>query len=143
MTRSSLTWLPSWVPRYGNTALPTVQLQRRSLAVDAHSDASIHAFNSGCFPAWLLLVFQILLETAFRNYSVLSLGETIVIDIYGATHKLDVVETRPEAAVSLLGTLDLEVDFAPAQVLQREGSTCNACLPVLRSGVCASRKPPV
>ena len=59
---------------------------------------------------------QILLETAFRNYSALSVGETIVIDVYGTNHWLDVVETRPENAVSLLGTVDLEVDFAPAQV---------------------------
>lgn len=50
------------------------------------------------------------------NYTVLSEGETIVIDVGGNKHWLDVVETKPEAAISLLGSLDLEVEFAPPKV---------------------------
>jgi ubiquitin fusion degradation protein 1 len=59
---------------------------------------------------------QILLETAMRNYTALSVGETIVIDVGGTKHWLDIVETRPEPAISLLGSLDLEVEFAPPKV---------------------------
>lgn len=62
------------------------------------------------------LASQILLETAMRNYTALSVGETIVIDVGGTKHWLDIVETRPEPAISLLGSLDLEVEFAPPKV---------------------------
>jgi hypothetical protein len=48
-----------------------------------------------------------------HNYSALSEGETIVIDAGGSKHWLDVVETRPSGAISLLGSVDLEVEFAP------------------------------
>ena len=50
------------------------------------------------------------------NYTALSVGETIVIDAGGSKQWLDVVETRPEATISLLGSLDLEVEFAPPKV---------------------------
>ena len=59
---------------------------------------------------------QILLETAMHNYTALSVGETILIDVGGTKHWLDVVETRPEPAISLLGSIDLEVEFAPPRV---------------------------
>ncbi|GBG33667.1 Ubiquitin fusion degradation protein 1-like [Hondaea fermentalgiana] len=54
-----------------------------------------------------------LLEHAFRNYSVLSTGETLVVNVAGENFKINVVETQPEPAISLYGNLDLEVDFAP------------------------------
>lgn len=54
-----------------------------------------------------------LLEHAFRNYSVLSTGQTLVVSVAGENYKINVVETQPEPAISLYGNLDLEVDFAP------------------------------
>lgn len=52
-----------------------------------------------------------LLESAFRNYSVLTAGETIQVVFAGKGYYLNVVETAPGNAISLYGTLDLEVDF--------------------------------
>jgi hypothetical protein len=60
-----------------------------------------------------------------HNYSALSEGETIVIDAGGSKHWLDVVETRPPGAISLLGSVDLEVEFAP-----HKGDKVRACLVV-------------
>ncbi|CAK9008126.1 Ubiquitin fusion degradation protein 1 homolog, partial [Durusdinium trenchii] len=54
-----------------------------------------------------------LLEHSFRNYSVLSTGQTLVVNFAGDNYRIDVVETKPEGAISLYGNLDLEVDFAP------------------------------
>lgn len=54
-----------------------------------------------------------LLETALRNYSVLSKGERIIIDVADAKYALDVMEVKPSSRISLFGNLDLEVDFAP------------------------------
>ena len=52
-----------------------------------------------------------LLESSFRNYSVLTAGETIMVRFAGGSYYLNVVETAPEKAISLYGSLDLEVDF--------------------------------
>jgi len=71
-----------------------------------------------------------LLECAFRNYSVLSTGEKIVVNIAGENYKINVVETQPEPAISLYGSLDLEVDFAPPldkpDVRKKKGPATNA-----------------
>ena len=58
---------------------------------------------------------RIFMETAMRNYSALSKGGTIVIDHFGETFKLDVVDTKPADSISLYGDCDLEVDFLPAK----------------------------
>jgi hypothetical protein len=54
-----------------------------------------------------------LLETALRNYSVLSNGERIIIDVADVKYALDVLEVKPGGRISLFGHVDLEVDFAP------------------------------
>ncbi|RYE95873.1 MAG: hypothetical protein EOO41_05215, partial [Methanobacteriota archaeon] len=54
-----------------------------------------------------------LLELAMRNYSVLSKGERILIDVADTHYHLDVVKVAPGSRISLLGTVDLEVEFAP------------------------------
>jgi Ubiquitin fusion degradation protein UFD1 len=65
-----------------------------------------------------------LLETALRNYSVLSKGERIMIEVADARYHLDILEVKGNTAagagksapctkISLFGNLDLEVDFAP------------------------------
>ncbi|DBA05420.1 TPA: hypothetical protein N0F65_007582, partial [Lagenidium giganteum] len=54
---------------------------------------------------------KVLLENAFRRYSVLSLKETIMIE-YGTTrYFVRVIELKPATVVSLCGDVDLEVDF--------------------------------
>lgn len=53
------------------------------------------------------------LEAAMRNYTVLSLGERLLVEVAGDKHFLDVVEVRPGTAISVLGNVDLEVEFAP------------------------------
>jgi ubiquitin fusion degradation protein 1 len=50
-----------------------------------------------------------LLEVALRNYSALSAGERIMIDVADEKYFLDVVEVRPGRAVSIYGNVDLEV----------------------------------
>ena len=54
-----------------------------------------------------------ILEIAMQNYSALSVGQTIVIQYGNDKFKLDVVELKPGNAVSLYGTVDLKVEFAP------------------------------
>lgn len=51
-----------------------------------------------------------------RHFSTLTQGTTIALALAGARHYLDVVETRPGPVISLFGTVDLEVDFAPPKV---------------------------
>lgn len=59
-----------------------------------------------------------LMETAMRRYSVLSVNETIVIE-YGANKYLvRVVELKPAAVISLCGDVDLEMDFTAPEVRQ-------------------------
>ena len=52
-----------------------------------------------------------LLEQAMRNYSALTAGETIAIDVAGERHKVNILDVTPKGGISLLGNLDLEVDF--------------------------------
>ncbi|GLD92305.1 hypothetical protein PINS_up000838 [Pythium insidiosum] len=55
---------------------------------------------------------KLLMESALRRYSVLSVDETIVIDHGDQRFYLRVVELKPAPVVSLLGDVDLEMDFA-------------------------------
>lgn len=54
-----------------------------------------------------------LLEVALRNYSALSQGERIMIDVADEKYFVDVIEVKPGKAISIYGNVDLEVDFAP------------------------------
>ena len=75
-----------------------------------------------------------LLEEALRGYTVLAAGSTLIVNVQGSrcaprattrlrcrahaprSFQVDVLETRPTSIVSLLGDVDLEVDFAPPLV---------------------------
>ncbi|KAH7533827.1 uncharacterized protein LOC107416396 [Ziziphus jujuba] len=52
------------------------------------------------------------LERTLRGFSCLSAGDTIMIMYEGKKFYIDVLETKPEAAISIIET-DCEVDFAP------------------------------
>ncbi|KAF9598426.1 hypothetical protein IFM89_027859 [Coptis chinensis] len=52
-----------------------------------------------------------LLETALRYFSCLSIGDTILVPYNNKKYKIDIVETKPSNAVSIIET-DCEVDFA-------------------------------
>ncbi|XP_057449207.1 uncharacterized protein LOC130740573 [Lotus japonicus] len=52
-----------------------------------------------------------MLETSLRNYSCLTTGDTIMIAYNNKKYYIDVVETKPSPAVSIIET-DCEVDFA-------------------------------
>ncbi|KAH9609764.1 hypothetical protein KSS87_012754 [Heliosperma pusillum] len=52
------------------------------------------------------------LETSLRNFSCLTTGDTIMVAYNNKKFFIDVVETKPSAAVSIIET-DCEVDFAP------------------------------
>ncbi|KAK9275557.1 hypothetical protein L1049_022824 [Liquidambar formosana] len=52
------------------------------------------------------------LEVTLRNFSCLTAGDTIMITHNGRNFYIDVVETKPSSAVSIIET-DCEVDFAP------------------------------
>ncbi|KAF5176256.1 Ubiquitin fusion degradation protein 1-like protein [Thalictrum thalictroides] len=53
-----------------------------------------------------------LLETALRNFSCLTIGDTIVVPYNNKKYNIDIIETKPFNAVSIIET-DCEVDFAP------------------------------
>ncbi|KAL9238756.1 hypothetical protein vseg_013136 [Gypsophila vaccaria] len=52
------------------------------------------------------------LETTLRNFSCLTTGDTIMVAYNNKKFFIDVVETKPASAVSVIET-DCEVDFAP------------------------------
>ncbi|CAO2208114.1 unnamed protein product [Urochloa humidicola] len=52
------------------------------------------------------------LEKALRTFTCLTTGDTIMVSYNGRSYYIDIVETRPAAAVSIIDT-DCEVDFAP------------------------------
>lgn len=54
------------------------------------------------------------LENALRHYSVLSKGQRIMVSHAGQNYSLNVRDCKPADTVSLLGNLDLEVEFGPA-----------------------------
>ncbi|KAA0154959.1 hypothetical protein FNF29_02103 [Cafeteria roenbergensis] len=55
------------------------------------------------------------LEVAFRNYSALSVGETLKVSVAGESFLIDVIEVKPpeDNVVCLYGDLDLEATTAP------------------------------
>ncbi|CAI0539847.1 unnamed protein product [Linum tenue] len=53
-----------------------------------------------------------ILETSLRNYSCLTTGDTILVAYNNKKYFINIVETKPSAAVSVVET-DCEVDFAP------------------------------
>ncbi|CAL9071377.1 unnamed protein product [Musa textilis] len=52
------------------------------------------------------------LETTLRNYSCLTTGDSIMVTYNNKKYYIDIVETKPSSAVSIIET-DCEVDFAP------------------------------
>ncbi|GMI97119.1 hypothetical protein like AT2G29070 [Hibiscus trionum] len=52
------------------------------------------------------------LETTLRNYSCLTVGDTIMVPYNNKDYYINIVETKPSRAVSIIET-DCEVDFAP------------------------------
>lgn len=52
------------------------------------------------------------LETTLRSYSCLTTGDTIMVAYNNKKFYIDIVETKPSSAISIIET-DCEVDFAP------------------------------
>jgi ubiquitin fusion degradation protein 1 len=55
---------------------------------------------------------KVMLEKSLRSYSCLTTGRTIMIPYNNKKYYIDVVETKPSPAISIIET-DCEVDFAP------------------------------
>ncbi|XP_045826618.1 ubiquitin recognition factor in ER-associated degradation protein 1-like [Trifolium pratense] len=55
---------------------------------------------------------KVMLEKSLRSYSCLTTGRTIMIPYNDKKYYIDVVETKPTPAISIIET-DCEVDFAP------------------------------
>ena len=53
------------------------------------------------------------LELAMQHYSALAVGQTVLIQYGNDKYFLDVIEVNPGSAISLYGTVDLKVEFAP------------------------------
>ncbi|KAL5973353.1 hypothetical protein ACLOJK_030003 [Asimina triloba] len=53
-----------------------------------------------------------ILETTLRNYSCLTTGDTIMVAYNNKKFYIDIIETKPSSAISIIET-DCEVDFAP------------------------------
>lgn len=53
-----------------------------------------------------------ILETTLRGYSCLTTGDTIMVAYNNKKFYIDIIETKPSAAISIIET-DCEVDFAP------------------------------
>ncbi|KAK8950552.1 hypothetical protein KSP40_PGU012436 [Platanthera guangdongensis] len=53
-----------------------------------------------------------ILETTLRNYSCLTAGDSIMVPYNNKKYYIDIVETKPKSAISIIET-DCEVDFAP------------------------------
>ncbi|WOG89156.1 hypothetical protein DCAR_0208392 [Daucus carota subsp. sativus] len=53
-----------------------------------------------------------ILETTLRSYSCLTTGDTIMVAYNNKKFYIDIVETKPSSAISIIET-DCEVDFAP------------------------------
>ena len=52
------------------------------------------------------------LETTLRNFSCLTVGDQITINYNNRQYFIDIVEAKPQPAISVIET-DCEVDFAP------------------------------
>ncbi|KAL5709563.1 Ubiquitin recognition factor in ER-associated degradation protein 1 [Ranunculus cassubicifolius] len=53
-----------------------------------------------------------ILETTLRNFSCLTIGDTVVLPYNNKKYYVDIIEAKPSNAVSIIET-DCEVDFAP------------------------------
>jgi len=53
------------------------------------------------------------LEDAMRHFSVLNKGERLVVEHAGKKHSVTVKDTKPQSVISILGNVDLHVEFAP------------------------------
>ncbi|MQM02423.1 hypothetical protein Taro_035190, partial [Colocasia esculenta] len=53
-----------------------------------------------------------ILETALRSFSCLTTGDSIMVAYNNKKYYIDIVETKPSSAISIIET-DCEVDFAP------------------------------
>lgn len=53
-----------------------------------------------------------ILETTLRSFSCLTIGDTIMVTYNNKKYYIDIIETKPSAAISIIET-DCEVDFAP------------------------------
>ncbi|XP_057788525.1 uncharacterized protein LOC131005527 [Salvia miltiorrhiza] len=53
-----------------------------------------------------------ILETTLRNFSCLSTGDSIMVAYNNKKYYIDIIETKPSHAISIIET-DCEVDFAP------------------------------
>lgn len=61
---------------------------------------------------YLFHIFICSLETSLRSYSCLTTGDTIMVAYNNKKYYINIVETKPSSAVSIIET-DCEVDFAP------------------------------
>ncbi|KAL5563128.1 hypothetical protein UlMin_032875 [Ulmus minor] len=53
-----------------------------------------------------------ILETTLRNFSCLTTGDSIMVAYNNKKYYIDIIETKPDQAISIIET-DCEVDFAP------------------------------
>jgi len=58
-------------------------------------------------------ILQCRLETTLRKFSCLTTGDTIMVTYNNKRYYLDIIETKPAKAISIIET-DCEVDFAPS-----------------------------
>lgn len=72
----------------------------------ANTTICIHFLNS------FFSVLARSLETTLRSYSCLTTGDTIMVPYNNKKYYINIVETKPSPAVSIIET-DCEVDFAP------------------------------
>lgn len=80
------------------------------------------------------------LETAFRNFSCLSVGDMFTFSYNDTVYQIAVLEVKPEAkkSISVLET-DLEVDFAPPVGYQEPQKTSGTSTPRSISSTMASK----
>ncbi|RLN87126.1 hypothetical protein BBJ28_00016834 [Nothophytophthora sp. Chile5] len=113
--------------------VPTPLLFKVQVAADFNSSrsgaqyCSVQEFSAPdgqvFLPYWLMQSLQVpeggkvlLMETALRRYSILSVNSTIVVDYGTDRYYVRVVELKPASVISLCGDVDLETDFMPPEV---------------------------
>jgi len=69
-----------------------------------------------------------MLEWVLKSYSVLSVGDTIPLNFNNKVYQLNVLETKPGSAVSIIDS-DVSVDFAPPLVGQYQPFTAEQTTP--------------
>lgn len=91
----------------GVVQIKTVKLEKGSfIKIQPHETAFIDLPNPRAVYA------PPRLENALRDYACLTQGETIIVEFNKRRYELDILETRPKAAIMTIET-DIEVDFAP------------------------------